>query len=531
MRTRRVPVEDFPLFTAEEPRDALFSYIASCLEDGTPMPSDLLKRASEPAPEIIEKKRRKKRKAYEEGCSKKLSKHSKRKGNSSSAIPPVVESVPEPTSQPIISTEPNPFFEPHPPSPQTISDFVADIDTTNPTEPNSPPPEPIHIFDASTPTQPEKSNPHSASVPHPEDTSFSPPTSLPSTPSSQNPQQSLFVDAPSSENPNHPDPTTPPGSVIFNPTPLLTLLPISPAPSSSSSADHSFASTPPHNSPNHPLDISSPDPPHSTDQPSSSSEPTPYAQLLLSFIEAYLKHKPRPGVGNLLSRFETEMKIWIYALKEKCIHSLNPHDSEVIWTAFRKRFTYVTLNLQEACSADALEKFSEALRTVQLCINRSPVRLLENKPDIVVCPSSSKYAVEPQIVEDLHAEEVTSEAQVVEETPSSDQPSIMEIETAPPSLVFQTLTDLKKESEDVQSKFAQQEATNNEFKEWVVKQEKSTTEIQDRMVKQDESTTEIKGCMAKQDESNANMQTWMAKQDESTSEMKEILRALASRKS
>lgn len=56
VRTRRVPVEDFPLFTAEEPMEALFAYIASCLEDGTPMPSDLLKRAYESAPEIIEKK-------------------------------------------------------------------------------------------------------------------------------------------------------------------------------------------------------------------------------------------------------------------------------------------------------------------------------------------------------------------------------------------------------------------------------------------------------------------------------------------
>lgn len=113
VRTRRVRVEDFPLFTAKEPREALFPNIASCQADGTPMPSDLLKRASEPAPEIIEKKRRKKRKATEEGPSKRASKSSKRKGNSSSAHSPVLESIIEPTSQPILSSEPTPSSEPN----------------------------------------------------------------------------------------------------------------------------------------------------------------------------------------------------------------------------------------------------------------------------------------------------------------------------------------------------------------------------------------------------------------------------------
>lgn len=47
----------------------------------------------------------------------------------------------------------------------------------------------------------------------------------------------------------------------------------------------------------------------------------------------------------------------------------------------------------------------------------------------------------------------------------------MESETASSSLALQTLSDLKKESEDMQSKFAQQEAANKDLKEWMVKQE------------------------------------------------------------
>lgn len=132
VRTRWVPVEDFPLFTAEEPREALLAFIASCIEDGTPLPPDLMKQASEPAPEIIEKKRRKKRKAFEDGISKKVSKRSKKKGTSSSVIPPILESVTIPTSQPPIPTEPTPSSEPHPSSPQTLSEFVTDRDTTIP---------------------------------------------------------------------------------------------------------------------------------------------------------------------------------------------------------------------------------------------------------------------------------------------------------------------------------------------------------------------------------------------------------------
>lgn len=117
VHTRRVPVEDFPLFTAEEPREALLSFIASCIADQTPLPHDLLQKAFEHDPEIIEKKRRKKRKAYEDGTYKKVSKRSKKKGTPSSAIPPVLESVTVPTSQPPIPTEPTPSSEPYPSSP------------------------------------------------------------------------------------------------------------------------------------------------------------------------------------------------------------------------------------------------------------------------------------------------------------------------------------------------------------------------------------------------------------------------------
>lgn len=78
-------MEDFPLFTAEEPREALLAFIESCMADGIPLPPNLLEQASQPAPEFIENKRRKKRKASEEGSPKKVSKRPKKKGISSSA--------------------------------------------------------------------------------------------------------------------------------------------------------------------------------------------------------------------------------------------------------------------------------------------------------------------------------------------------------------------------------------------------------------------------------------------------------------
>lgn len=93
VRTRRVPVEDFPLFTAEEPREALLAFITSCIAYGIPLPPDLLEQASQPAPKFIEKKRRKKRKASEDDSSKKVSKCHKKKGTSSSAIPTILESI------------------------------------------------------------------------------------------------------------------------------------------------------------------------------------------------------------------------------------------------------------------------------------------------------------------------------------------------------------------------------------------------------------------------------------------------------
>lgn len=287
VRTRRVPVEDFPLFIAEEPREALLAFIASCLSDGIPLPPDLMEQASQPAPEFIEKKRRKKRKASEDDSSKKVSKRHKKKGTSSSAIPTFLESVTAvPTSHPTPSEPQQPTpSEQNPPSPQQLSDFVTDIDSTIP-EPNSPPPEPTHISETSTPTQPDIANPPSPSVPNPDTTSFTSHTSIPLTPSFHNHHQSLSVEVPS---PEHPDHIIPIGSEILNVTPLIIVHPLPSSPSRTSSSIHSTAATPPHNSPNHPYHIPSPvsSPEISlSNLPSSFSEPPPYVKLLLSFIEA-----------------------------------------------------------------------------------------------------------------------------------------------------------------------------------------------------------------------------------------------------
>lgn len=124
VRNRRVPVEDFPLFTTEEPVEALMAFIESCMADGIPLPANMLEQASQPAPDFIEKKKRKKRKVSEEGSPKKKSKHIKKKGISFSDTS-VLKTVITPTSQPT-PYETIPSFEPTPSEPhqQISSDYI-----------------------------------------------------------------------------------------------------------------------------------------------------------------------------------------------------------------------------------------------------------------------------------------------------------------------------------------------------------------------------------------------------------------------
>lgn len=189
--------------------------------------------------------------------------------------------------------------------------------------------------------------------------------------------------------------------------------------------------------------------------------------MLQSLFESFVNPKPRPDVGGLLSCFEIELQIWMSALKDKCIDSLNPRDSEVIWSAFRKRLVSVSLNLQDVCVAHALENISESVKVAQLNVTRLPVRLLENVYDIAIGASSSRENAEGMDVEDQVAEGQTvvaqnvedfavvifSGTQVVEETLSSEQPKAMKIEHAPSSSVAQTLNELKKENEELKNKF------------------------------------------------------------------------------
>lgn len=75
LKKRRVKVQDFPLWTAEEPIECLLYYIESCKKDGIPLPPDLLEQARRPAPEVdMGRKRKQKMKAVAEEPQKKKKK-------------------------------------------------------------------------------------------------------------------------------------------------------------------------------------------------------------------------------------------------------------------------------------------------------------------------------------------------------------------------------------------------------------------------------------------------------------------------
>lgn len=59
IKKRRVKVQDFPLWTREEPVESLLYFIESCKRDGIPLPPDLLEQASRPAPKFEVRKKRK----------------------------------------------------------------------------------------------------------------------------------------------------------------------------------------------------------------------------------------------------------------------------------------------------------------------------------------------------------------------------------------------------------------------------------------------------------------------------------------
>lgn len=105
VRNKRIPVEDFPLFTTEEPVECLLAFIVSCVADGIPLPPNLLEQASQPAPEFTLKKRRRKRKASEEGSPKKKEKRVKKKDISISDTHVLETVITPPTSHHSIPSE------------------------------------------------------------------------------------------------------------------------------------------------------------------------------------------------------------------------------------------------------------------------------------------------------------------------------------------------------------------------------------------------------------------------------------------
>lgn len=67
VKKKRVRVEDFPLWTKEEPVERLIEFIATCKLEGIPLPPDLLEQASRPAPDMDMRRRGKSKKKAVEG--------------------------------------------------------------------------------------------------------------------------------------------------------------------------------------------------------------------------------------------------------------------------------------------------------------------------------------------------------------------------------------------------------------------------------------------------------------------------------
>lgn len=62
VKKRRIRLEDFPLWTKEEPVECLIAFIAACKKDGIPLPPDLLEQAARSAPDFDMRRRRKSKK-------------------------------------------------------------------------------------------------------------------------------------------------------------------------------------------------------------------------------------------------------------------------------------------------------------------------------------------------------------------------------------------------------------------------------------------------------------------------------------
>lgn len=249
IRTRRIPVDDFPLFSDGEPIEAVLNFRNICKEDGTQVPVDLIKCSKEPAPEV-HFRRSKKRKAVGEGTSK-TSKVSKKSCNPT--LISVVDSVHYTTSEPTPS---------HPSSdqlsPQNIDDFDFETDTTIPSEHPEPPPEHAQVlsdldnFDNSIPE-------HSPIIHQSEQ-----PTITPSEPIHTIFPQDIPVVAPQPPNPNdsvESEHHTDPNSWYDGPwqVPLATHFPVIPS-QNIFTISSSPEITPPH-SPEHPNNPSSPEHP------------------------------------------------------------------------------------------------------------------------------------------------------------------------------------------------------------------------------------------------------------------------------
>lgn len=100
------------------------------------------------------------------------------------------------------------------------------------------------------------------------------------------------------------------------------------------------------------------------------------------------------------------------SLKAKCIDSLSPSDSEVLWTAFRKRFNSVSSNLQVVCAVDAMENLYQSMSFDQLNVPKRQVHFLKNVLEFDSYASFFGENDEAEIVEDQNAGGQIAEEQV-----------------------------------------------------------------------------------------------------------------------
>ena len=161
----------------------------------------------------------------------------------------------------------------------------------------------------------------------------------------------------------------------------------------------------------------------------------------------------------------------------------NSAASDYLWTSFRKWLSSETHKLQEQSYEQIQQNFSDLLKVFDDQVLSHPLKKdilpldnapwSEHRPSDEVQPESESLSLTAAPEYMITTEEMVHSKQVAECSEQRPTPE----ETPAPSLVMQTLEELKRANVVIHERLDKQEDTNKEIKSILSKQEETNTQI------------------------------------------------------